>query len=69
MSEFKNSYATDGLCHNSNPGSYNHECGKPATFIGVTRRGFASGYCTACKEHGAEARLVVRWVARGGDSQ
>jgi hypothetical protein len=29
-----NTYATDGRCHNSEPGTFNHECGKPATFIG-----------------------------------
>ena len=29
-----NSYATDGKCHNAEPGTYGHECGKPATWIG-----------------------------------
>ena len=30
-----NSYATDGKCHNAEPGTYGHECGKPAAWIGT----------------------------------
>ncbi len=54
-------YATDGKCHNANFGSYGHECGKPATWLGTSRTGFVSGYCDACKEHGSEARSVKTW--------
>ncbi len=50
------SYATDGKCHNSEPGTFNHECGKPATWIGIRRNGFRSGFCDQCKDHGAEAK-------------
>lgn len=51
-----NLYATDGLCHNSNPGTFNHECGKPARWLGTNRRGFKSGLCDCCKQGGYEAR-------------
>jgi len=61
---FTNAYATDGKCHNSNAGSYNHECGKPAQWIGITKKGWASGYCDACKKNGTEARLVAEWIIR-----
>lgn len=58
-----NSYATDGKCHNSNRGTFGHECGKPATWIGTTRRtGFMSGYCTKCKAYGDEAQNCDVWV-------
>ena len=33
-------YAEDGLCHNSEPGTFNHECEKPASWLGTTRSGF-----------------------------
>jgi hypothetical protein len=29
------SYATDGKCHNAQPGTYGHECGKPAEWLGT----------------------------------
>jgi hypothetical protein len=54
-------YATDGKCHNANYGTYGHECGKPATWIGVTKKGFRSGYCSTCKQYGDEARSCVSW--------
>lgn len=54
-------YATDGKCHNSQPGTFNHECGKPATWIGTKAGGFSSGFCADCKEHGHEARVMARW--------
>lgn len=55
------SYATDGKCHNVQPGTYGHECGKPAEFIGTTWNGFRSGFCRKCRESGYEAREVVKW--------
>ena len=58
------SYATDGKCHNADPGTYNHECGKPATWIGTTKTGFRSGYCEDCKRHGWEARQCTAWERR-----
>lgn len=55
------SYATDGKCHNAEPGTYGHECGKPAVWIGTAKSGFKSGYCDDCKKRGYEARSVKEW--------
>lgn len=55
-------YATDGKCHNAEPGTYGHECGKPAEWIGQSYTGFKSGFCSECKEHGHEAKTVTQWV-------
>lgn len=55
------SYATDGKCHNAEPGTYGHECGKPAMWVGTTATGFASGFCDRCKARGTEARNCVEW--------
>jgi hypothetical protein len=57
-------YATDGHCHNSEPGTYNHECGRPAIWIGTDANGWQSGFCDECKRHGFEARLVIKWERR-----
>lgn len=57
-------YATDGKCHNAEPGTYGHECGKPATWLGVSRSGFVSGFCADCKARGWEARSCIAWISR-----
>lgn len=49
------------VCHNAEPGTYGHECGKPAAWVGVTPKGFRCGFCADCKERGHEARHVVAW--------
>lgn len=49
-------YATDGRCHNAEPGTYGHECGRPAEWVGTKANGFRSGFCGRCKERGYEAR-------------
>jgi hypothetical protein len=54
-------YATDGKCHNAQPGTYGHECGKPAIWIGETRSGFRSGFCQHCHDHGYEARDCIEF--------
>jgi len=54
------SYATDGKCHNANRGTYGHECGKPATWLGRTDTLFTSGFCDHCKQHGDE-RHGLTW--------
>jgi len=54
-------YATDGKCHNANPGTYGHECGKPAQWIGTSSSGFRAGYCVKCRATGSEARQCVAW--------
>ena len=56
------SYANDGKCHNAEPGTYNHECGKPALWIGANvRTGHTSGFCDKCKRNGTEARSYDTW--------
>lgn len=54
-------YATDGKCHNAEPGTYGHECRKPAQWIGTMPSGFRSGFCVVCRAEGYEARRVIRW--------
>lgn len=56
-----NLYAEDGLCHNANAGTYGHECGAAATWLGTDRKGFTMGFCDRCKAGGTEARDVVTW--------
>ena len=58
---FTNPYAVDGKCHNAERGTFNHECGRPATWIGKTRKGFESGFCDHCKQYGYEAKQCVEW--------
>ncbi len=57
------SYATDGKCHNAEPGTYGHECGKPAKWIGESYTGFRSGFCDECRKNGHEARSIIHWEA------
>ena len=56
-----NLYETDGRCHNAEPGTYGHECGRRAEWIGTATSGFRSGYCTKCRAAGYEARGMARW--------
>lgn len=50
-----NTYATDGKCHNANYGTFGHECGKPAVWLGTNpKTGWQSGYCDKCKREGDE---------------
>jgi hypothetical protein len=60
------SYATDGKCHNAEPGTFNHECGAPALWLGTTKNGFKSGYCARCRAEGFEARAVTTWQPHPG---
>jgi hypothetical protein len=64
VSRATNPYAVDGLCHNAHLGTYGHECGKPADWLGVTSDGWVSGFCDDCKRTGYEARRFVRWERR-----
>ncbi len=57
----RNTYATDGKCHNAEPGTYGHECGKIVDWIGTNANGWQCGYCDDCKSHGFECRSVVSW--------
>ena len=51
----------DGKCHNAEAGTFNHECGRPATWIGTKSNGFRSGFCDDCKERGWERNGYVTW--------
>ena len=50
-------------CTNAEPGSYGHECGEPAGFIGSRADGGQSCFCSACKAQGSEARRYSDWQA------
>jgi len=61
-------YAADGRCHNAEPGTFGHECGKPAKWLGgkpsLDKPGgiFWSGYCDDCMGNGSEARTAKFWA-------
>jgi len=50
-------------CTNAEPGSYGHECGEPAGFIGSNEDGDQACFCSACKTQGSEARRHSHWQA------
>lgn len=54
-------YAIDGVCHNSEPGTYGHECGKPAVWNCETPNGHRSAFCDDCRHHGYERHQVGGW--------
>jgi hypothetical protein len=60
-SNYANRYATDGLCHNPQIGTYRHECRKLATWLGTDKNGWSCGFCDDCKAHGHDARHMVSW--------
>lgn len=47
-------------CTNAQAGTFNHECGKPATWLGTKksiikpRETFSAAFCDWCKDHGDE---------------
>lgn len=53
--------ATTNKCCNAEPGTFNHECGKPATWIGIKPSGFRAAFCDFCKDHGWEATGFTSW--------
>lgn len=48
-------------CTNSNRGTFNHECGKPACWIGTHADGHQQYFCLDCQKGGDEARGVKTW--------
>jgi len=51
-------------CVNAEPGTYGHECGKPAAKIGSRPHEmgrFFACYCNDCAEHGSEAVKCTEW--------
>lgn len=49
-------------CINAEPGTFDHECGKPASWIGADGGGFRGCFCEGCKATGYEAREMQTWV-------
>jgi hypothetical protein len=55
-------FSTDGKCHNAEPGTYGHECGKPATWLATNSvSGFQSGFCGQCRQFGSERHQFDRF--------
>ena len=48
-------------CENSEPGTFNHECGKLAIWAGTRNSGHVQFFCDRCKETGWERAGVVQW--------
>lgn len=48
-------------CTNAEPGTFNHECGKPAAWAGTHHSGHVQNFCDYCRDSGHEARSVVGW--------
>lgn len=54
-------------CGNSEPGTFNHECGAPATWVGLkkselTKSGiFYAAFCDMHKERGWDRSGVIEW--------
>ncbi len=48
-------------CVNSEPGTFNHECQKPAAWIGTKVGGFKACFCADCKTRGWDAKNVKHW--------
>ncbi len=48
-------------CTNAEPGTFNHECGKPAVWAGTHKSGHVQNFCAACKVSGYEARGIQSW--------
>lgn len=49
-------------CTNANRGTFNHECGKPAEWIGTHANGHRQRFCDHCRQYGDEARHVTDWT-------
>ncbi len=49
------------LCQNVEPGTYGHECGKPAAWIGRTPAGNKQYFCDRCRGEGYEANMITDW--------
>lgn len=60
MTNIERRNATDGKCHNTLKSG--RECDAPAEWLGVTRMGYAYGFCDACKRHGIDAHKMHDWA-------
>ena len=43
-------------CINAEPGTFGHECGAVAGFVGTKADGFQAAFCEACRVTGFESR-------------
>ena len=50
-------------CVNAEPGTFGHECGAVAGFVGTKADGFQAVFCEACKATGFEARGYGQWIS------
>ena len=54
-------------CSNAQRGHYNHECGKPATWVAYkpssynAAETYRAGFCDHCKRYGHEASQFKTW--------
>lgn len=54
-------------CVNAEPGTFGHECGQPATFVGLNAStGLQASFCAECKERGHEASRYSEWQPLDG---
>lgn len=49
-------------CTNAEPGTYGHECGKPAQWQATKPNGYSSTFCEQCRQHGTEASRYNQWT-------
>jgi hypothetical protein len=49
-------------CTNAEPGTYNHECGKPAQWQATKPDGYTSTFCDQCRKDGTEASRYNQWT-------
>jgi hypothetical protein len=54
---------SDSRCANANAGTYNHECGKPATWTARGEGKATQNFCDQCKDEGHEAVGFTSWKA------
>lgn len=55
-------------CTNAEPGTFNHECGRPATWAGTRRSGHVQNFCDRCRAEGWERHGVVEWTTLDPDT-
>lgn len=49
-------------CTNAEPGTYGHECEKPAQWQATKPNGYTSTFCDQCRQHGTEASHYNHWT-------
>jgi hypothetical protein len=49
-------------CTNAEPGTYGHECSKPAQWTATNKQGHSAAFCDQCKQHGHEDRAYAQWT-------